>query len=307
MEQAENLECLLNAAAVAYEFDGARLATVTLSGLHGRRLSVRAQHVVVAMGGIESARHLLLMREQGWQAAGVLSPLLGRGFADHFGLRPGIVQLGADRLYQRTEDDSGSVMPIICPTPEALHRSDWNNSCMMLDVMPGAPGLPAGYTDHAALGFRGGDTWRYRVQMILEPRVNNDSRVELAAERDALGLPRVNLYWEIDPRDYQSGHNTFARFARELGRLGLGRAQIKPLDAAALRRRANGTNHHLGTVRMAESAEHGVVDRDLKVFGSDNLSVLSSAVFPTYGFSNPTMTIVALAHRLAGQLLQAGV
>jgi choline dehydrogenase-like flavoprotein len=53
---------------------------------------------------------------------------------------------------------------------------------------------------------------------------------------------------------------------------------------------------------MADSPERGVVDRNCKVHGVDNLFVAGSSVFPTSGQCNPTLTIVALALRLGDEL-----
>jgi choline dehydrogenase-like flavoprotein len=55
----------------------------------------------------------------------------------------------------------------------------------------------------------------------------------------------------------------------------------------------------MGTTRMADDPSAGVVDRDCKVFGLDNLYVGSSSTFPTGGSSNPTFTLIALCLRLA--------
>ena len=60
--------------------------------------------------------------------------------------------------------------------------------------------------------------------------------------------------------------------------------------------------HHMGTTRMATSPEFGVVDSNCKVFGIEGLYVAGSSVFPTSGWANPTLTIVALAMRLADHL-----
>jgi choline dehydrogenase-like flavoprotein len=60
--------------------------------------------------------------------------------------------------------------------------------------------------------------------------------------------------------------------------------------------------HHMGTTRMSDSPGGGVVDTDCKVFGTANLYVASSSVFPTCGYANPTLTIAALAIRLADHL-----
>jgi choline dehydrogenase-like flavoprotein len=60
--------------------------------------------------------------------------------------------------------------------------------------------------------------------------------------------------------------------------------------------------HQIGLARMASDPRDGVVDRDCKVFGIDNLFLAGSAVFRTSGHANPTVTAVALGLRLADHL-----
>ena len=60
--------------------------------------------------------------------------------------------------------------------------------------------------------------------------------------------------------------------------------------------------HHMGTTRMNANPKHGVVNADCRVHGIGNLYVAGSSVFPTSGSANPTLTIVALALRLADQI-----
>lgn len=60
--------------------------------------------------------------------------------------------------------------------------------------------------------------------------------------------------------------------------------------------------HASGTCRMGATPEDGVVDSDLRVHDVDNLYVCSTAVFPSVGAVNPTLTLVALAFRLADHL-----
>jgi|TARA_B110000285_G_scaffold210960_1_gene253263 choline dehydrogenase-like flavoprotein len=59
-----------------------------------------------------------------------------------------------------------------------------------------------------------------------------------------------------------------------------------------------GGQHHCGTTRMAATSDLGVVDKNLKTFGTKNLFICGSLVFPTNGWVNPTFTIVALSFRL---------
>ena len=63
-----------------------------------------------------------------------------------------------------------------------------------------------------------------------------------------------------------------------------------------------GGYHHMGTTRMADDPKEGVVDRDCRVHGIANLYIAGSSVFPTGGYANPTLTIVALALRMADHL-----
>ncbi len=62
------------------------------------------------------------------------------------------------------------------------------------------------------------------------------------------------------------------------------------------------TYHHHGTTRMAATAADGVTDPQCRVFGTENLYVAGSSLFPTSGYANPTLTIVALAIRLGDTL-----
>ena len=56
--------------------------------------------------------------------------------------------------------------------------------------------------------------------------------------------------------------------------------------------------HHMGGTRMSDSSDIGVVDRNLKVHGTDNFFVAGSSVFPSGGHANPTLSIVQLSLRL---------
>ena len=61
-------------------------------------------------------------------------------------------------------------------------------------------------------------------------------------------------------------------------------------------------DHHMGALRMSAAPEDGIVDINSRLHRVDNLYIAGSAVFPTGGYANPTLTIVALALRLADHL-----
>jgi hypothetical protein len=65
-------------------------------------------------------------------------------------------------------------------------------------------------------------------------------------------------------------------------------------------------SHPSGTARISTNGRSGVVNQDLRVYGIENTFVCSSAVFPSAGCSNPTLTILALALRLIDYILANG-
>jgi choline dehydrogenase-like flavoprotein len=62
------------------------------------------------------------------------------------------------------------------------------------------------------------------------------------------------------------------------------------------------THHHMGTTRMHDEPTRGVVDANCRVHGISNLFVAGSSVFPTGGAATATLTLMALAIRLADHI-----
>jgi len=141
--------------------------------------------------------------------------------------------------------------------------------------------------------------YRFDLHVSMEPTPTPDSRVTLTDERDALGMPRVNLHWAFAPDDFQSIERGIEVLGRELGRAGVARVyRAKAEDVQPILFGC----HHMGTTRMHVDPSLGVVDAHGEVHGVSGLYVGGSSVFPAAGFSNPTLTIVALALRMAARL-----
>ena len=143
-------------------------------------------------------------------------------------------------------------------------------------------------------------TNRFSLEVHAEQQPLPTSRVSLSDEVDALGMPRLRVDWRYCSADIESVRRTLDVFAEEFARSGVARFEYDPstLEADLLRFGAYG-GHHTGTARMGTDERTSVVDPDCKVHGVNDLYVASSAVFPTTSQANPTLTIVALALRLA--------
>jgi choline dehydrogenase-like flavoprotein len=144
---------------------------------------------------------------------------------------------------------------------------------------------------------------QFSIDFHAEQQPNPESRVQLGAQRDRLGMPRLRVDWRYTSLDIHTVTEAFRVMAEELARTGCGRLDYQPdtLEQLVIRDGAYG-GHHIGTARMGASPSTSVVDSDCRVHDLHNLFIASSAVFPTSGQANPTLTIVALALRLADHL-----
>jgi choline dehydrogenase-like flavoprotein len=154
-------------------------------------------------------------------------------------------------------------------------------------------------TAGALAQFVDSDSHVYQLVIRTEQAPNRDNRVTLNDDKDALGVPIADLHWTVGELENATFDALFASLAMATGQADLGRTN-EDVDE---RNKVTGGPHHMGTTRMAADPKDGVVDADCKVFGIDNLWVAGSSVFPTSGWANPTLTLVALADRLAGHLL----
>jgi choline dehydrogenase-like flavoprotein len=142
----------------------------------------------------------------------------------------------------------------------------------------------------------------YDTHLIGEQAPNPDSRITLSRERDSLGLNRVQLDWRLSPIDKYTIKRSQQLIAAEFERAGLGKLQIELADDDTSWQSLRGSYHHIGTTRMSTNPRQGVVNEHCQVHGIHNLYIAGSSVFPTSGLSNPTLTIVALAIRLADHI-----
>ena len=299
IEAAENVECLLNATLVKMRVASGSVDQCLLATPDGSKLAVSAQRHVLALGAVENARLLL--------ASGVAnsSGFVGRCFSDHLGKTIGIALLDFDNRYhtQQAAHDGQvfRVLPHLSFPDEVLEERQLVNFGLILDRWDSRPLDPLGAGVERQLEFlAGAERNRFRVLLRMENTPNPDSRVQLTRELDPWGLPRVSLDWRLNPLDLGCVERLCRTLGRVLGKAG-GRFRVNARTASS---DVAGTyqSHQMGTTRMSEDAGAGVVDPNSRCHDVANLYVAGSSVFPTFGFANPTLTIVALTLRLAEHL-----
>jgi choline dehydrogenase-like flavoprotein len=144
-----------------------------------------------------------------------------------------------------------------------------------------------------------------RVVIDLEQEPIRDSRIFLSDEQDALGVRRAVVDWRISDIERRTAAFFGKALKKEFQSLGLGDIELAGWlmnDEMLTDAHLDGNFHYIGTTRMSRSEGDGVVDENAKVHGIDNLYVAGASIFPTGGHANPTLTIVALAIRLADHL-----
>lgn len=289
---------------------------VHVAGPRGGTSVVTARAVVLACGAVENARLLMLA------GVGEGRAWLGRGFMEHardFSLvleptdRGAFAGAGFYDLH--TAPDGTAIGGRLTTTAQAQAEFDLPHASITL-VPRSRPVPTRGVLARARRRWlsRGGRSsssrygWSahpapdqafdaFNLVVNLEHLPARENRIELADSTDRFGtpLPRLHLRWS------DAEQERLERFRRLLAgwfdEAGLGRLRVIPGHRPDL-----SAHHHAGTTRMGLNAREGVVDPAGRVFGAENLFVAGASVFPTAGFANPTLSIVATALRLAAHV-----
>jgi len=307
--------------------------------LQGAKFWVAAKLYILAAGGVENARLLLLSNKVQSAGLGNQYDLVGRFFMEHPHLESGIILPSdpyiAAALYDTHMVRDVRVTGVLSLAPETLrhekllnfsahlHPKSWSevsegvSSLRVIVRALRGRDLPDDFLKHLWNVIADIDevtTAAYRqwhkkgarpiellsLYNLTEQAPNPDSRVTLSNERDALGTNRVRLNWQLSAIDTRSIRRAHEIIGQELGRAGLGRFKITlDEDDSTPPSLLIGGNHHMGTTRMHVDPKKGVVNENSQVHGISNLFIAGSSVFPTSGYAHPTLTIVALAVRLA--------
>jgi len=281
---------------------------------------LRARHFCLCAGGIENPRLLLNFRSQMPEGIGNRHDVVGRYFCEHPHHIVGDLLLSHPVPWH-----------IYAPTQLLMHETGCLNFGVRMEPADAPPDVYASAIrdagprrffrldlsgrppDPVALPQRLARTLRPEpmdgiVRLANEQALNPESRVRLGTERDALGLRRAELDWRLTELDFHTMRTAVVALGEHLAEQGLGRARMRDwllADPPAVPDTGDydlAGRHHMATTRMAADPRYGVVDRDCRVHGLDNLYIGGSSDFATVGHANPTYTIVQLALRLGDHL-----
>lgn len=363
LARSANITSFLNANAIELEANetAQSVTRVRAACLSGNQFYIEAKIFILATGGIENARLLLLSDRAQKGGLGNQNDLVGRFFMEHPSLKIGAIVpkhtqiFNSAKLYDLHWANNLLVMGKLSLSETMMHRHHLVNSGLILVPRPKAfnsPGvealknlkaLPRMKFNEAVSCFgktlRGaGDIGNYIFQKAFnssafaysvslggwsshkyndrrfgmfeicassEQVPNPNIRVTLSEERDRLGMRKTQpVSWKWNPIEIKSFVGLQKLLAEEVSQAGLGYFQPWIDFEAENIPTSTSQHHHLGTTRMHLDPKQGVVDQNCRVHGISNLFVAGSSVFPTGGYANPTLTIIALAIRLGDRVKQ---
>ncbi|WP_194819638.1 FAD-dependent oxidoreductase [Nocardia sp. XZ_19_385] len=340
---APNVRVLINATVTHIDTDpdGTRVRSLQVADPNPR--TVRAKWFVLAAGGITNPRLLLASRRIRREGVGNRHGLVGRYLMDHRcgavgALEPAQAAAALDRFGKYVVKSAHgkhtflhglALSPALQRTERLLNCALWLQEVPADDdpwesvkqLMRGRgtrhdarvalansglllAGARRRLIQHAGLPHK---LDRIELRCMVEQVPDPDSRVTLSDRVDRLGVPLARIDWRVHEQEDTTVRRAAALAVEEFARLGYAKPALYDWArvGSTLSTQLTDWAHPTGTTRMAARPEAGVVDTDCRVHGVENLYLAGSSVFPTTGHANPTLTLVALAVRLADTLRAA--
>lgn len=280
IEQAENIHLFThtNVCNIVASENGSRVEELTVRQFNGNEQTVRAPHFVLACGAVQNARLMLASNDQVPVGLGNEHDQVGRYFMEHVEIDTARLVLPEARPLSFYRWFVGEqVIPawgLLQPSPHLQKKQKtlngavrFNEEAMGRDHMFTFDDYPEdanevinfiekafAETDSTVVEQSFPERTTFQLNTRAEQIPDPESRVTLAEETDALGVPRVDLHWTLSEQDKRSIRSINEVVAQELGRIGLGRVQLMEwlrADDSSWPDFLTGGWHHMGTLRMA--------------------------------------------------------
>lgn len=145
----------------------------------------------------------------------------------------------------------------------------------------------------------------WRLHYHAEQTRDANNRISLSAHTDSIGLPKLKIDFRMRDVDFEGVMRAHEVLDDDLRQAGAGALRFdgdRAQNLADIAAAARDGYHQLGGACMSADVREGVVDPRCSVHGVENLWIAAGAVFPSSGQANPTLTIVALARRVAASI-----
>ena len=354
VSRADNITTFLRANVLEIETNASadRVERIHVATLDGKRITVTAKLFILACGGMEIPRLLLVSNRTSPKGVGNEYDLVGRFFMEHLHFWQGVfvpakpAALKATALYNNVHIVKGvAVIGKLALAESVLRRERLLNQNVQLvpqrmpDPFKSRETSRAGVESFKTLCsavlrgeklsddrqhfrnisvslpqiaiagarkvrnrlFGGSEILTYYFANMMEQVPNPESRVILSPDRDFFGQPSAQLNWQVARQDFRSAVRSQDIIGCALEKAGLGHFYRETCEDQ-MPAVVEGGYHYMGTTRMHTDPGQGVVNADCRLHNVQNLFIAGPSVFPTGGYANPVLTIVALTIRLADHL-----
>ncbi len=312
-----------NVTDIAANEHASAIKQVTVKNFAGKTHTVKARYFVMACCAIQNARMLLASNKQSPKGLGNDNDLVGRHFMEHLEIKSAELWLTRPeelKLYALDFGKTKARAELAISEQKQREKEILNGTASLtpLDVARHEPAMIDKWTADTAdqkklfakLSEKKSNSKNgygsYQLFTRIEQAPNPNSRVTLDTDRDALGVPRAMLHWELTPLEKRSVRTIYELIGQQLGVLSKGRIRLmeylRDEHDNSWPEFTGGGWHHMGTTRMSNDPKQGVVDANCKVHGISNLFIAGSSCYTTAGASNPTLTVVALTLKLSDHL-----
>lgn len=256
-----------------------------------------AQCIVLCASSIETVRILLNSRaDRHPDGLGNRADQLGRYLIDHMtGVSvEGHVPEHAPRLGPGREPGFVPVSHV----PDGGRRAErdfeggYGITLLAPEVLPHSAGSRRWASSAADSGLA-----PFRMWAMGEVLPRADNRVELAEQSDAWGVPQASVRLAYGANELAMAEHQAWRMAQLAHSAGF---EVTRADAAPA---PPGTSvHELGGAPLGTDPAGSVADPANRLWEAPNVLVADGSCFPTAGWQNPTLTIMALAARACALL-----
>ena len=324
----EKTTVLFNAHCVGVtKSDAGKCTSVTVRNFKGAEIAIELNKLVIANGGLESARFLMLHQLS-------QSPALGQGFMEHPCMDLGVIaaddsaklqekfstrmhrrqkygiRLSLSEAAQINNQLTNSSASLMFETPESAFDPlralstfvSEKNPRQLLEIVKHVGLMSKSVLAYLQHGIVLKPFAKIRVTAMCEQLASDGSTLSLDHNHlDQFGFPRLKIHWVISEATWHSAKYLARVVKRSIENTFDVDVHLRSeFDAESLAFDSdifNSVNHHMGGAVMGLDPGSSVVDPSLKLHDVENVWVISAAVFPTSSHSNPTLTALALGGR----------
>lgn len=279
----------------------------------GRGIQIIANHFVLACGCVEVSRFLLDNESANVELISPIKKWLGRGFHQHLIVNGGnitanhrvsvLLQKSLNRFRKRPTNSHETGLKILdsvqnerkLANMSATFRYTPQNKFLPLEMI----GLAKARLLGRAPIFSQPEI---NIELSIEQDIDYQNSISLGNKTDKEGRRNASVKWNVNDLELRSAYAINEIIGDWLSEFEIGEIERLYRSKDILLERMRDSLHHMGGARMSTDTSTGVVDGNLKVHSSSNLSIVGGATFPTGGQVNPTFTMMALSLRLAEHL-----